>query len=160
MPRPTLEKLISRTTPVPCGGDICLRWTGAINGVGYGRLSWSEGGKVTHRDAHRLVVEIREGRPLACDEWVLHSCDNRWCINPAHLRLGTAKENQQESWAKGRAGSRSRPGVGNGRAKITEALVRAIRASPLPPKRIADSFGLHWATIYKIRTRKLWNHIP
>jgi hypothetical protein len=104
-------------------------------------------------------MELSLGRQLARDEWVLHRCDNRWCINPDHLRVGTAVENQQDSWAKGRAGRRSRPGGKNGRAKITEQIVREIRATALPLREVAARLGIHWATAYKIRAHKLWSHI-
>lgn len=159
MPRPTLEKLLSRTLPTPTKAGTCLRWQGGLCGAGYASVGWSEDGIPQRRDAHRLVMELMLERQLSRDEWVLHRCDNPWCINPEHLRVGTAKENQQESWAKGRAGCRSRPGGQNGRAKITEQIVREIRATALPLREVAARLGIHWATAYKIRARKLWSHL-
>lgn len=159
MPKPTLVQIIARTVPEITPHGVCCRWTGAVGSTGYGKVGWSVDGKATYRDTHRLVLELKVGRELSRGEWALHACDNRMCCNPEHLRVGTAKENQEESWAKGRAGLRSRPGAKNGRAVITEQMVREIRSSSLPIKEIAASVGVHWATVYKIRARKLWSHV-
>src|ERR1700677_14016 len=47
----------------------------------------------------------------------------------------------------------------NGYAKITEETVRAIRSSPLPTRRLGEHYGLHWATVSKIRKRQRWAHV-
>jgi len=73
-------------------GD-CLIWKGKLYKDGYGNYS----NKRAHRLAYTLTTaEIPDGM------YVLHSCDVRACINPAHLRVGTQKENIKESVAKGR----------------------------------------------------------
>jgi hypothetical protein len=51
--------------------------------------------------AHRFSFEIHHGAiPDGLD--VLHSCDNKPCVNPAHLRAGTPSENMREAYARGR----------------------------------------------------------
>lgn len=159
MPKPTISAILARTQPEVTKSGICFRWLKAIGSTGYGHLTYSENGKARTVAPHRLLLELKLERSLRYDEWALHSCDNRWCCNPDHIRLGTASENQKESWDKGQSGLRARPGEMNGRATLTEEQVRAIRLSTLPVKEIAARFQLHWATVYGIRRRKLWKHV-
>lgn len=51
------------------------------------------------------------------------------------------------------------PGERNGNAKLTEQTVRAIRESPLGARELGRAYGLHWATISKIRKRQRWAHV-
>lgn len=76
--------------------DECIEWPYFRDVQGYGRVSYL--GK-KHR-VHRVVT----GNGVLLDRGtiVLHSCDNRACINPRHLRVGTQKENMLEMMAKGR----------------------------------------------------------
>lgn len=94
-------------------GD-CWLWTGAIQRDGYAH--GNIGGKTvsSHRYAYeKLVGPIPEGMDL------LHSCDVRHCVNPAHLRPGTHRENMDDKMARGRALPT--------RAKLTEEQVVEIR---------------------------------
>jgi hypothetical protein len=75
----------------------CHEWLGAKTINGYGLVS--VGGK-SHR-AHRVAYELCNGA-IPDGLLILHSCDNRSCVNPAHLRAGTQAENMQEMVAKGR----------------------------------------------------------
>lgn len=76
----------------------CWRWTGAINWrTGYGAVRWLA--KVV--SAHRLAYQLTIGA-IPPGLLVMHTCDERECCNPAHLRLGTYANNHADMVAKER----------------------------------------------------------
>lgn len=79
------------------GATDCWHWTRARNGMGYGRITYENKMQMVHRLSYRAFIgSIPEGMS------VLHTCDNRVCINPEHLWLGTYSDNLRDCWAKGR----------------------------------------------------------
>ena len=88
----------------------CWLWTAAKNKKGYGTIQMGSQRDGTRRPrmAHRVVWEMLNG-PIPQGMLVLHHCDNPACVNPAHLWLGTAKDNSQDMIAKHRHGSWAHP---------------------------------------------------
>jgi len=80
----------------------CWEWTGVRSGSGYGRIQTRGRSKGAFVRAHRLSWEMHCG-PIPDGFMVLHSCDNRGCVNPDHLFLGTQSDNMRDMSAKGRA---------------------------------------------------------
>ena len=76
----------------------CWLWTGAIQSAGYGRFVTDEG---RHVLAHRFSYWLHHGE-IDDNLFALHSCDTPRCVNPEHLRLGTAKDNMGDVIARGR----------------------------------------------------------
>jgi len=92
--------------------------------------------------------------------YLLHSCDDRRCINLEHIRLGTQRENVLDMFARGRAKRNTARGSKNYQAKLTEEDVAKIRTmSGMPNIRIAEMYGVTNAQISNIKLRKQWKHV-
>lgn len=136
----------------------CWEWRGSVNSVwGYGRYLF----KGTVRKPHRLAWFLIKG------EWpqmmLLHSCDNRICVNPDHLREGTQKENVGDAVER----NRNPKGETHGQAKVTEEDVKEIRQRYQRYNRkggdtqasLAREFGVSQSVISKIILRESWKHV-
>src|SRR3954468_12409974 len=103
------------------GPDECWPWTGCYRSNGYGMIA--RGGRHSQEQAHRISFELHNGPIPAtarrADSFVLHSCDNPACVNPAHLRIGSARENTHDMVARGRRYCVSLPGEMHPNAKLT-----------------------------------------
>jgi hypothetical protein len=128
----------------------CLEWTGRLWKTGYGRFHFD------NKDwkAHRLAWTFARGT-LTPDQCLLHSCDNRKCVNPAHLFIGTRAENNADKAAKGRQSK----GAQVCTAKLDEQAVRALRVMPGTSDELAAHFGLTRDHINKIKRREVWKHV-
>lgn len=138
------------------GPDECWRWTAGGHKV-YG--SFMLGGRGSRRMlAHRYSYELHHG-PIPEGMVVMHSCDNPLCVNPAHLRTGSLKDNAQDMKAKGRGRYVSWPGEANGNAVLNEDMVRVIRASKLPPRRLAAALGISEGSVHDVLKGRRWTHL-
>lgn len=75
--------------------DKCWVWTGTVNANGYGTTRYENRPWLTHRLAWSLSHNAEPSLNI------LHSCHNRPCCNPQHLREGTQKENMQDAIERG-----------------------------------------------------------
>lgn len=140
------------------GPDECWPWMGCTDERGYGRLKLTVGG-VRMRRSHRVAllmigVEIPEGM---C---VLHRCDNTTCVNPAHLFIGTHRDNMEDMSRKGRATKQC--GVDTPWSKLDDDKVRAIRKrrkEGVPFNKIASEFGVTEGAIIPICNGRTWKHV-
>jgi hypothetical protein len=109
--------------------------------------------------AHRYAWEQNRG-PIPTGQFVLHHCDNRSCVNPRHLFCGDQQANVDDMINKGRNRTPGPPpGTKNHQAKLTEAIVRKIRASSMAAKILAKRHGVSVSLIYAVKQRRLWAHI-
>jgi len=135
--------------------DECWEWQGGQAPGRYGNL-----GKHL---AHRLAWVIANG-PIHRGLYVCHRCDNRICVNPAHLFLGTAKDNMVDCSQKGRTSrhGRGKPGEGHAMARLKEQDVVAIRsrtANGESQAQLAREYSVSPSLIYLIVSRKRWAHV-
>lgn len=123
----------------------CWEWTGRISPFGYGQFSISAG---ESWQAHRLSYKIYKGEhpKKLC---VCHTCDNRKCVNPSHLWLGTRNDNIQDMIKKGRA-TKASP-ENNGGAKLNWNKVRKIRKM----YKTGKYFQRELATIFSVDTSQV-----
>ena len=96
----------------------CWEWQSVRNWHGYGKF-WLDGRTDL---AHRVAYRISNGE-IPAGALVRHTCDNKPCVNPAHLLVGTAKDNARDAVERGRY----RRGADNGRARLTPQQVDEIR---------------------------------
>jgi hypothetical protein len=140
----------------------CWEWQGSTSD-GYG--TYRHNGKT--RKAHRVVWE-RERGPIPEGLCVCHHCDNRRCVRPDHLFLGTVDDNNKDRAAKGRSAgvfpggeahpARKRRGQSHWCAKLTDddvREIRALRARGLLQAQIGARFNIHPSTVSRI-TRGAW----
>lgn len=142
-----VQRFLAKVVCFDFGPHGCWPWGGGHKYRGYGEVR--DGRKIKH--AHRRSYE------LFCDAIpdgleVCHTCDNRWCVNPDHLFIGSRAENLSDAIAKGRM---------NGRTAIDETGLIQDTIQPIeqrvfagvPAPVIADRMGLPVCTIYKIQRR-------
>lgn len=162
--------LPDQSNPHYAGLGPCWVWTASTFPSGYGQFRiW--GGSI-HASRAAFLLE----RGPAFEKLVCHHCDNRPCVNPAHLFLGTHGDNARDMNSKGRrndacgdrAFARLHPerlarGEDQGLSKLTEREVQLIReiyaGGGVTHRGLAAEFGVAKTSISRVLYRLTWRHV-
>lgn len=166
------EMIVNRIEIREEGG--CWFWIGRLSDNGYGEVHknyWGKYYKVSR--AHQLSYIIFRG-DYNRNLMILHSCNNRNCVNPNHLRVGTAKDNMDDRSKVGSFNShfnsvewklnpKNVKGEDVATSKLTEKQVLEIKElldkGIVFQKEIAEEYNVHQVTVSKIKLGKIWRHI-
>lgn len=131
----------------------CWYWKGAKYPSGYGAFGWAY--KLGYQQrAHRFSWELHF-EPIPPGFVVRHKCNNRDCVNPNHLCLGTTQDNTKDRELFGNPAKGTR--IGN--SKLTELKVKNIYTDPRSYPVIALDYGIHTSMVAKIKQGKSWKHL-
>lgn len=133
----------------------CWIWTGTAAGnSGYGRFKLN--GKV--ESAHRVAWMLSNGSEIPKGMSVCHTCDNRLCVNPAHLFLGSQQDNVADAINKGR--HHLLPTRNDGARKLTDEQAREIRDNYVPhyfgARKLARKYGIRHSSVQRILNNKTY----
>jgi hypothetical protein len=143
------------------GDNECWEWTGSRSAFGHGSFNMSG---LSSSNSHRIMYKLTKG-PIPTGMFVCHSCDNPPCCNPAHLWLGTPKDNMADCVSKGRFKATPPPlhmrarGEQSARSKLNNEQVTDIFLSNDSTKILADKYGIGMNSIRYIKTGVTWAHV-
>lgn len=156
--RPLIDRFWEKVDQSQLSPGGCWLWTGSTSG-GYGEIKFH--GKLIK--AHRVSYELEFGIILNTvgdhhGTCVLHRCDVRECVNPAHLFLGSNQDNVIDKVNKGRQ-SRT-VGENSGTSKLKQLDVDEIRRlykdGTATQTELSNSYGVSQAQISYIVNKKHW----
>jgi DNA-binding transcriptional regulator YiaG len=140
----------------------CWNWNGSKSNDGYGTVTSGNTTQYAHRIAYSLTCGSIPKGQLVC-----HHCDNRRCVNPNHLFLGTHQDNSDDMKAKQRSARGARHGTHTHperfQSKLTDAQVaqiRAMRKQGIVQRTIAKLFGISPMHVSKIEHNKTRRELP
>lgn len=149
MPKTTKESLFAKAD-TSGGENSCWIWKGFVHRR-YGMVSLNDRPQRAHRVAYLLCVgDIPTGM------FVCHRCDVTLCVNPAHLFLGTAHENNQDKVNKGRQTYGEAVANSILKQKDVEAIRDALSQGE-KGRRLAERFGVSTSTISAIKVGRIWS---
>jgi hypothetical protein len=164
MPAPAVHPSERFWGKVQVGSAIeCWEWRGARYRNGYGFLFAGPLYPTRARfvKAHRLSWEIANGE-VPEGLCVLHHCDNPSCVNPAHLYVGTRRDNARDRAVRKRGKEQRQRGEQNDNSKLVEADVREIIAALERGETqisVAAQFGIKQPQVSRIARRVSWAHL-
>lgn len=130
----------------------CWEWTGKLGEKGYALVSVKAKSIPVHRASWFYTFGVMPSL------WLLHSCDNRKCVNPLHLREGTHADNTADMLAR----NRQSKGEHRPNAKLKDADILAIRSEPAVwgiQTILAKRYNVPTSTISRIRKGLIWKHV-
>lgn len=150
-----ITRRFAKYVAFPDDRSECWEWSGFINNTGYGALGIN--GKSVL--AHRISWQIHHGSEPPADKCVCHSCDNRRCVNPKHLWLGSVGDNNHDRHSKGRSRGGVLHGEQNPLSTLNEDIVKYLFNSPLGSAVLAKQTGVSIKTISDIRRGISWSSV-
>jgi hypothetical protein len=134
--------------------DDCWNWQGRLDRDGYGNYRHANGGPRVHRISWTLSNGLIPPGLFVC-----HHCDNRRCVNPSHLFLGTSRDNTADRHQK----RRDMHGEGHYKAVLTERdviLMRVLyRTGCGTVRQLSQRFGVSFATAREAIRGISWKHV-
>ena len=137
----------------------CINWSKSLGHNGYGITTRNNKTYRAHRlaycDYHNIDHSDIKGQV------VRHTCDNRKCVNPEHLVIGTHQDNMDDMKKR----NRTAKGEAHGRAKLSEVDIKTIRDRYIRGSKvhgllaIAKDFGVAFQTVSKIVNRHRWQSV-
>lgn len=140
----------------------CWEWLGKLAWNGYGKIHYYKGYKnycTTY--AHIVSWEIFNSAIKPINKVIMHTCDNRRCVNPNHLKLGTQQENLQDMRNKKRDSKIGlfKCGKDNKNSKLTSHQVIEIINSKISNRKLAKVYNVSHGTIGQIKRREYYKWI-
>lgn len=143
------ERFEEKIFPDPNSG--CWLWCASTNkDTGYGQFN--KIGRM--KSTHRVSWELYRGE-IPAGMHVLHKCNNRVCVNPGHLYLGSNAQNVADMIKAGRVARGER----SGRSKLREVDVIEIFFSDGTEEEVSKKYGISAANVGHIRRGTSWSHI-
>lgn len=134
----------------------CWNWLGWKVPSGYGGFYMKRGNRRTF-NSHRIAWSLANGKDIPDGMMICHTCDNRLCVNPTHLYLGTGYDNNGDTVKRGRANRTL--GEKCSWSTLTENDVIEIRRSKEKRPVLAKKYGVTRWHIRNIKANKALRHI-
>ena len=97
--------------------------------------------------AHKLSVDVTELKGVA-----MHTCDNKRCVNPDHIQLGSQSQNVKDAYSRGL--NKAATGESHHRAKLTDSQIEYVLSSALGPRALGRELGVSHSIISRVRNGK------
>lgn len=148
-----LQKLLSHTHKAE---NNCLIW-GPVNSTRYGTITINK----KNYSAHRIIATLVYGLP-AENQVVMHSCNNKPCINPEHLSIGSQSDNLKYAASLRRNFVPGLKGEEHRMSKLNDTSVREIREkykNGISSVKLGLEYGVNGRTIRSLLAGKTWKHV-
>lgn len=130
--------------------DMCWEWKGSKYIDGYGRLGWG----TTRYSAHHISYMIFKG-PILSNQVVRHTCNNKSCVNPTHLIIGSQSDNLIDSLKQNRHSTQK---LNEEAVKVIKWMLKYKNEKGLAAK-LALLYKVNPDVISKIKKGKSWSWV-